>query len=207
MEELFQGLVPATGKAALLYQAVLELLEEGRDITTMKVSDITSRAGIGKGTAYEYFSSREEIIVQAVLWDLKKMLREVADTVNQAEGFLEKYRVILDWIEKRLMRWCTFGICVQLQQKEQDCSSAFKREFSKYMPDEELLIDKMGFLVEVGRADGLIRPELSDTAVKYVLLSQIMTFILYLRRGKEDDSMTLEEVKQFSLDSFLKIVG
>lgn len=37
-------------KVRALYEAVLELLNENADISTMKVSDITSRAGIGKGT-------------------------------------------------------------------------------------------------------------------------------------------------------------
>ena len=45
-------------KVRALYEAVLELLNENADISTMKVSDITSRAGIGKGTAYDYFKSK-----------------------------------------------------------------------------------------------------------------------------------------------------
>ncbi len=45
-------------KVRALYEAVLELLNENADISTMKVSDITSRAGIGKGTAYDYFKKQ-----------------------------------------------------------------------------------------------------------------------------------------------------
>lgn len=44
-------------KVLALYQAVIEFINEGCDINTLKVADITGRAGIGKGTAYEYFSS------------------------------------------------------------------------------------------------------------------------------------------------------
>lgn len=207
MEELFQDLVPAKGKVALLYQAVLDLLKEGIDITTMKVSDITGRAGIGKGTAYEYFSSREEIIVQAVLWDLKQMMSEATDAVEQADSFCEKYMVVLDWMEKHLMRWCSFDIFLKLQQKGQDVPAAFRREFCRYMPDEDVFMGKMEILVDAGHADGTIRPELPDPVVKYVLLSQFLTFILYLHHEKQDVGMTPEEMKRFSLDSLLKIVG
>ena len=45
-------------KVLLIYQAVPQMLKEGADINTLKVSEITERAGIGKGTAYEYFSSK-----------------------------------------------------------------------------------------------------------------------------------------------------
>ena len=47
-------------KVILMYEAVISLIEEGKDINSIKVVDITSRAGIGKGTAYEYFKSNEE---------------------------------------------------------------------------------------------------------------------------------------------------
>ena len=44
-------------KEAKIYIAVGELIKEGRDINDMKVSEISNRAGIGKGTTYEYFQS------------------------------------------------------------------------------------------------------------------------------------------------------
>ena len=49
-------------KVLAMYRAVVDLINEGNDIKVLKVSDITGCAGIGKGTAYEYFSSKEEII-------------------------------------------------------------------------------------------------------------------------------------------------
>ena len=57
-------------KVLLMYQAVSELLRNQNDIAKIKVADITSRAGIGKGTAYEYFSSKEELIANALMHDL-----------------------------------------------------------------------------------------------------------------------------------------
>ena len=44
-------------KVEALYKAVMELLLEGREVRKMKVSEITEKAGIGKGTAYEYFNA------------------------------------------------------------------------------------------------------------------------------------------------------
>ena len=61
-------------KVRLLYEAVLAMVTDGWDINRMKVSDITAQAGIGKGTAYEYFSSKEELIANAVLYDVEMRL-------------------------------------------------------------------------------------------------------------------------------------
>lgn len=55
-----------------MYEAVNELLEEGRDIYRMKISEITQRAGIGKGTAYEYFSTKEELLGKAIFYQLHR---------------------------------------------------------------------------------------------------------------------------------------
>ena len=46
-------------KVKALYEAVEELIFENIEVKGIKVSDITERAGIGKGTAYEYFRSEE----------------------------------------------------------------------------------------------------------------------------------------------------
>ena len=45
-------------KVKAMYEAVLELFASGREFGTLKVSEITAKAGIGKGTAYEYFSTK-----------------------------------------------------------------------------------------------------------------------------------------------------
>ena len=42
-------------KVTAMYRAVSTLLREDKDISEMSVSMITGLAGIGKGTAYEYF--------------------------------------------------------------------------------------------------------------------------------------------------------
>ena len=55
-------------KEKAIYQAVLALFEEGADLNSLTVSEITKRAGIGKGTAYEYFSDKEEMIAKALFY-------------------------------------------------------------------------------------------------------------------------------------------
>lgn len=45
-----------------LYEAALRLIAKGVNPTAMKVQQIADEAGIGKGTVYEYFASKEEIL-------------------------------------------------------------------------------------------------------------------------------------------------
>ena len=51
-----------TRRETAVYQAALRLIARGASPAAMKVQDIAREAGIGKGTVYEYFSSKEEIL-------------------------------------------------------------------------------------------------------------------------------------------------
>ena len=77
-------------KVLALYRGVLELLDEGADVNSIKVSDITAKAGIGKGTAYDYFKSREEIIACALLYDVEQKIEEEKEELDRHQGFSKK---------------------------------------------------------------------------------------------------------------------
>ena len=87
-------------KVRLLYEAVLAMVTDGWDINRMKVSDITAQAGIGKGTAYEYFSSKEEIIANAILYDVETRLAHVLEITWGEGDFTEKFAQILAYMEE-----------------------------------------------------------------------------------------------------------
>ena len=74
-------------KVIAMNEAVISLLAEGREITSLRVSEITERAGIGKGTAYEYFASKAEIIMSAMEYDLDKQIARLAEMEEKATGF------------------------------------------------------------------------------------------------------------------------
>lgn len=86
----------ANPKVQALYRAVSELLEEGADATNLKVADIAARAGIGKGTTYEYFKSREELIIKAMLNRMYAYFKGVTEQTDAKENFQEKVYVFLD---------------------------------------------------------------------------------------------------------------
>lgn len=85
-------------KVLRMYEAVHGFMLEKRDISTIKVVDITSTAGIGKGTAYEYFSSKEEIIASAMAYEYKNKITELVDCMFAQSGFRNRVMNVMDWI-------------------------------------------------------------------------------------------------------------
>ena len=112
-------------KVRLLYEAVLAMVTDGWDINRMKVSDITAQAGIGKGTAYEYFSSKEEIIANAVLYTYWKSpkVREILQE--------NLYRFLLIWkrcsrSDRRSVFW--YGSELVRMRSLSPCAGNVKRD-------------------------------------------------------------------------------
>ena len=51
-----------TARKAAVYEAALQLVARGVSPAAMTIQQLADTAGIGKGTVYGYFSSKEEIL-------------------------------------------------------------------------------------------------------------------------------------------------
>lgn len=89
-------------KEKAVYQAVLELFEEGADLNNLTVAEITARAGIGKGTAYDYFSGKEEMIAKAFLYNGEVFCRQLYEGMHKRENLYEKVNYVLLEIEQHV---------------------------------------------------------------------------------------------------------
>ena len=57
-------------KEICIFSGILSLCKEGKKIYNITVQDIATAANVGKGTLYEYFSSKEDIILNAITYFL-----------------------------------------------------------------------------------------------------------------------------------------
>ncbi len=91
-------------KEIAIYQAVIELFEEGADINNLTVSEITARAGIGKGTAYEYFSGKEEMIAKAFFYNGEMFCRQLYEGICNEKTLYDKINFVLLTMEQQVPR-------------------------------------------------------------------------------------------------------
>ena len=83
-------------KVLQMYRAVMELIAEGEDLSAISVSTITGRAGIGKGTAYDYFDTKEEIMACALIFYMTEFSQSIRMQLLACEGFEEQINLLLD---------------------------------------------------------------------------------------------------------------
>lgn len=185
-------------KVEKLYQAVIELLEEGCDITAMKVSDITNRAGIGKGTAYEYFDNKEEIIANALKYDMEKQLDSLYEIILTAESFRDKVMETYDWIEKNLTKKSS-GIQFF---KAQECSVEMPRrivnEVQRGCKETHSMFRILDHQIETALKEENWKEDMPVLLMRMALLSSYVEYFIYLFKDADQSEVPKEMMKEFS---------
>ncbi|OPL09075.1 MAG: hypothetical protein AVO33_07460 [delta proteobacterium ML8_F1] len=132
-------------KEIQIFKAAWEhITQEGYHETT--ISRIAKAAGVGKGTVYEYFSSKEELVASMVVYNLETAGQQVAAALEKASSPEEKLRILgTRDIEKALGMMQTMKLLQTLKGFDQ-CNvreEVFRLMRERYLLVEEILIEGM----------------------------------------------------------------
>lgn len=83
-------------KEQQILEALLQIAVGDIEISEITVQDIATAAGIGKGTIYEYFNSKEEIFEKAIFYMGDKLINKVYHAVENADTFDKKINTLED---------------------------------------------------------------------------------------------------------------
>ena len=195
----YSYLNPSSAKVIALYGAVGALLKEGADASQLKVADIASRAGIGKGTTYDYFKSREELIVKAMLYQIAENLRAVWEKVDAEENFQNKVYTFLDQIfnssceENYLIRQL-----LPLFSGGGNMPVRFREELKKCGPPIREMKKITDLLYESAVREGLCRGALSEYYVRTAFFNLLISYGICRHPGgcPEEEMPPEDELKK-----------
>lgn len=191
-------------KALAAYTAVLELMDEGVDINHIKVSQVAERAGMGKGTLYEYFVSKEEMIASAVLYEIQKMTEEIDQIISQGASFEEKILLLLDCMETRNQEDGSIGRFVRLMTRTHDLmSQGVRREMERHKMEIRGPYQILRELCMSARAEGKMREELPLSAGVIAISSRLLIFLIYLENTDLSSDLDQTSVKRFLYQGML----
>lgn len=200
-----ENLSPSSkNKIEKMYRAVSGFLRDGVNVSTIKVSDITERAGIGKGTAYEYFQSKEEIIANAIDWNMEYRTKELTGRIESVKGFRDKIHQVFHWIEDNIaegdccMRF--FKAKEELHDTQKTCAEDFCCENSESARLERVL----DLLWDSAVREGRWEEEKSRTAFDTSMISAFIGYFVYLSHMEQQGDITREELKEFIYKGLLQ---
>ena len=170
-------------KVRQMYRAVVELIGEGEEIAELRVSTITGRAGIGKGTAYEYFDSKEEIVACAITYAIESSFRRLETELLEKEDFCGQLEYLLDEIERKDDRKVCFLRFLHLLTDTSDFSDLIRQKLCmesisegtsrRYTPTTVF-----GKVLKRARERGELRGDLPMDYMIYSLFSHLMLYMM-----------------------------
>ncbi len=145
-------------KEVLIFNALISLYAEGYETAEITVSQIAKSAGVGKGTIYEYFSSKDDIVSNAVVYSFNTKLDDLKLLLSLDKPFEETVKMMLnataEKFEQRSAALMFVFNAVVLNK-----SSVLKGEDIKKLEEiKELGMERIRKLYMRGVLDGKIKP-------------------------------------------------
>lgn len=190
-------------KVLQIYDAVSRLMEEGADMNNIRVSTITEKAGIGKGTAYDYFDTKEELIACAILFQMKKQTAAIKELMVNIPTFPEQVNFLFDLVgSKEIPQSCFLQYIHNLTDNSTVAELVRKRMFDKTFAEHSLWTLMQQWLEE-GIAKGEIRDDLPMDYMIYTIFARVATFLGFSAMQNET-GFDMEKMRPYAKESILQ---
>ena len=206
-------------KVIAMYESVLDLLDKGTDLTVMKVSDITRHAGIGKGTAYEYFDCKEDIIAGAIVYDMERMVTSIKKKYEILTDFTSRVNASFDWIMEGMNGQNAFSRFIYYSSQYDVIGKAIIKNVKNKKAEDFSPVVLLRQLCENGREEGKIREDLKPDEAAMMLIGNMVTLIMCISHisfesksphpdgARFAGSIDLDKMKDALCSGFLKSVA
>lgn len=204
-----------TGKREMIYKATLSLIEDNYQLAQIKVGDIAREANIGKGTIYEYFNSKEEVISETIAYMIKGWVQSLENMLDENEGFEESYRRILRNLFPMMKKKHQIFMGFMMLSKSSDTSVDSLHKLMEKNNEEiqRKILHLYEKIVDKSLKEGIIqeKPEIFDWY--FAVNSSIMCVLIYedqfanQRVFAEKAAYSPEEVVEKAYNIFVKLLG
>lgn len=167
-------------KVKALYEAVEELIFENIDVKEIKVSDITERAGIGKGTAYEYFRNKEEIISSAMLYHIDLICRQMIEKLEELKDFPKTMQLLLCCMDEEIKKRDCLVQFIHLLSDNGLIGKVLQKKIKERNQGLCMPKDVIAHMIQVGIENGDINKELPLDYVSMEIASRVLIYIIYI---------------------------
>ncbi len=184
-------------KVRALYKAVVELFLEGADLNNLTVSEIAAKAGIGKGTVYEYFSNKEEMIAGALFFEMKSACQQMYDRIREEKGLYNRMDLLLTSMERELTEVNCILRALHIMMDHSALSLRLRKLAEEKDEGDMLFVDLVRRIAEEETEDLGELEEKDKAYLVMVVLSRIVCFAMYQLdpiKSVQVDSKTMREM-------------
>ena len=193
-------------KVKAMYEAVLELFASGRELSTLKVSEITEKAGIGKGTAYEYFSTKEEIIVGALEYEAGRQMKIINNLIETNRKFREIIMTGFELMETALIKNRGFAMITQMVRGNTLAGENVLNELEKHKEGCNIAADMSKKVANLALEENLIK-EKDEYKIQTAIISQVLGYAFFMTGMGSCRGTEKEQAKEIAYENILKLLN
>lgn len=157
-------------KETIILESRKLLANKGYD--DFNIREIAKNCNIALGTFYNYFPTKDELVIEIVREDWREISNLVEKLMITDESFKEKMRKIYLAVGQFISSYISIFM---------EMSMIKKPSYNHESPDRfQLLYNKLGELIDIERAKGHINSPLSS----YNLAQLIMSNLIYLNKNQ-----------------------
>lgn len=183
-------------KIVAIYHAIEELVAEGADLLSMRVSDIAAKAGIGKGTTYEYFSSKEEMIVKAMVYLVGSMVNRIINQMEKLSSFQEKFMMLLDEMEEKAKQRVCILTYLSMFHDMNLCQQMHDVLLTEEEARKAIPMRIIQYLLEEGKKEGILSSKYPQFYMETAMFSRVISFLMFIEDDLYEKDCTINELKQ-----------
>lgn len=182
----------------------MELIADGCNPHTIKVSDIAQAANIGKGTIYDYFSSKEELIREAIHYHVDKEIDLLYDKVKGQVSFKDKYFQLMTSIDDSFRRNLAIHNILLSNGLAQGFYHNLKEGESCISGSLNKINDLILSILDEALEEGVRSSHLDETYLMMASRGSLMAFAHYLSKPEDYNFISLQEAMERSYEILLK---
>jgi len=171
--------------------AVRLFIDQGFNETSMRA--ISQAVGMGKSTLYDYFPTKDDILVSYFAGEIKLLIEKANQIKNQYLNATEKLRQIMILHLQYLLANKNMYLKLSFETQRLGLESQREIQISRHAYQ-----DLVGSVIEDGIAEGTFRPV--DKAVAVRMLFAALTPVVFTSRP----SGTAEEMMEEAIQIFLR---
>ena len=196
----------AEDKRTLIYEAALSLVYENSDLSSIKVADIAARANIGKGTVYEYFESKEQVIGEALIYMAKKSIDSIESLLEAVKSFREAYLQLLAYFDSMLSQNRNVYDLITMNPNNLAVHTAIQRIVAVRL--EEIRGEFLEMMEKlVVRSVEEVLPAMPAKFDWQTAVLSSLTCVFFHRQFEEEFALTDEEVLDKAYDAYVKLLS
>lgn len=193
-------------KVKAMFEAVLELFESGKGLSSLTVAEITAKAGIGKGTAYEYFSSKEEIIAGALNYEARQHIEIIRELIESKRNFREIIMNGFEIMDGVFGKQRGFALILRMVRDDAVNGENMLTEMEKHKCNFSVVKKLVGQAGEIARSENLIR-ETDDYKVQSAIISQVVGYAVFVISQGIYSEVDKQTAKEVAYENILKLLN